>query len=151
VSRLDAAAVGITDFFLEKCITKAYRMPLRVLKNRSFARDARKGGLTDQAMCMAAVEIEAGLVDARLGGFLLKKRVAKGNRGKSAGFRTIVAHRQADRLICLFMFGKNDMENITDRERLALSELGDEYMGLTAAKLDGLVAGGVLIEVICDG
>lgn len=125
-------------------------MVLRVLKNRPFARAARKEGLTDRTMCKAAAEIEAGLIDARLGGFLLKKRVAKGGRGKSAGFRTIVAHRQGDRLICLFMFGKNDLDNITDRERLALSELGDEYMGLTVAKLDELVTKGTLIEVVCN-
>ena len=126
-------------------------MPLRVLKNRGFARDARKAGLTDEVLCKSAAEIESGLIDARLGGFLLKKRVAKGGRGKSAGFRTIVAHRQADRLVCLYVFGKNQRDNITEQERLALSEIGDEYMSLTVAKLDEMVAQGVLIEVVCDG
>ena len=120
-------------------------MPLRVLKNRGFARDARKAGLTDEVLCKAAAEIESGLIDARLGG------VAKGGRGKSAGFRTIVAHRQADRLVCLYVFGKNQRDNITEQERLALSEIGDEYMSLTVAKLDEMVAQGVLIEVVCDG
>lgn len=126
-------------------------MPLRVLKNRGFTRAAQKEGLTDTALCKASAEIESGLVDARLGGFLLKKRVAKGGRGKSAGFRTIVAHRQGDRLVCLYMFPKNQRDNITEKERLALSEIGDEYMGLTAAKLDDLVTKGILIEVKCDG
>lgn len=126
-------------------------MPLRVLKSRGFARAVQKEGLTDKSLCKAAAEIESGLIDARLGGFLLKKRVAKGSRGKSGGFRTIVAHRQGDRLVCLYMFPKNQRDNITDKERLALSEIGDVYMGLTAAKLDELVAGGVLMEVVCDG
>jgi hypothetical protein len=126
-------------------------MPLRVLKNRGFARSAQKEGLTDDALCKAVAEIESGLVDARLGGFLLKKRVAKGGRGKSGGFRTIVAHRQGDRLVCLYMFSKNQRDNISEKERLALSEIGDEYMKLTAAKLDELVAKGVLTEVVCDG
>jgi hypothetical protein len=49
------------------------------------------------------------------------------------------------------MFGKNQRDNITEQERLALSEIGDEYMSLTAAKLDDLVAKDVLIEVVCDG
>jgi hypothetical protein len=126
-------------------------MALRILKSREFDRDARKDGLTDKALRKAAAEIESGLVDARLGGFLVKKRVAKAGRGKSAGFRVIVAHRQSDRLVCLFMFQKNERDNISDRERIALSELGDQYMGLTAEKLMQLIANGTLIEVECDG
>lgn len=125
-------------------------MSLRVLKNRGFARAARKDGLTDQALCAAVAEIESGLIDARLGGSLLKKRIAKGSRGKSGGFRTIVAHRQHDRLVFLYVFGKNERDNITEQERIALSEIGDEYMSLTAEKLDELVARGSLIEVVCD-
>ena len=125
-------------------------MLLKVLKNRGFARAARKDGLTDQALCAAAAEIESGLIDARLGGSLLKKRIAKGSRGKSSGFRTIVAYRQHDRLVFLYVFGKNERDNITEQERLALSEIGDEYMRLTAENLDEMVAQGTLIEVVCN-
>ena len=74
-------------------------MALRVMKNRGFSRAARKEKLTDQMLCAAVTEIEAGLIDARLGGSLLKKRIAKGSRGKSGGYRTIVAYRQHDRLV----------------------------------------------------
>ena len=122
-------------------------MILRVLKNRGFARTARKDGLTDQALRVAVAEIEAGLVDARLGGSLLKKRIAKGSSGKSGGFRTFVAYRQHDRLVFLYMFGKNERDNITEQERSALLEIGDEYLRLTAAKLDELLVKGTLIEV----
>ena len=73
-----------------------------------------------------------------------------GNAAREAP-TTIVAHRQGDRLVCLYVFGKNQRDNITEQERLALSEIGDEYMSLTAAKLDEMVAQGVLIEVVCDG
>jgi hypothetical protein len=45
-------------------------MRVRVLKNRGFARAARKEGLTDQTLCAAATEIESGLIDARLWWFL---------------------------------------------------------------------------------
>lgn len=95
-------------------------------------------------------EIEAGLIDARLGGSLLKKRIPKGSRGKSGGFRTIVAYRQHDRLVFLYVFGKNERDNITEQERVALSEIGDEYMRLPPDKLEELVAKGTLIEVACD-
>jgi hypothetical protein len=125
-------------------------MRVRVLKNHGFARAARKEGLTDQTLCTAAAEIESGLIDARLGGCLLKKRIAKGSRGKSGGFRTIVAHRRHDRLVFLYVFGKNERDNITEQERAALSEIGDEYMHLAADKLDALVAKGTLSEVACE-
>jgi hypothetical protein len=111
--------------------------------SRGFSRSARKLGLGDGQLLAAVREIEAGLVDARLGGFLLKKRSGVAGRGKSGGLRTILAHRQADRLVFLYVFGKNDRDNITEREQQALSELGDEYMRLTADGLDGLVRRGV--------
>src|SRR5487761_2722280 len=126
-------------------------MPIRVLQNRGLARAARRERLSEQALCVAAAEIESGLIDARLGGSLLKKRVAKGNRGKSGGGPTTVAYRRHDRLVFLYVFAKNERDNITDRERLALAEIGDEYMRLSAERLDELVAAGTLIEVACDG
>lgn len=126
-------------------------MALRVLMYKGFAREAKKEGLSLKALCKAVAEIESGLVDARLGGFLLKKRVAKGNRGKSAGFRTILAHRQGDRLICLFLFQKNERDDISEQEHLALSLLGDKYMDCTSTKLDELVDIKELIEVDYNG
>lgn len=127
-------------------------MRLRILKNRGFSRAARKAGLTDQALCAAAAEIESGLIDARLGGFLLKQRIAKGGRGKSGGFRTIVAWREHDRLVFLYLFEKNERENITEAERQALAELGETYLRLTADSLNRLLAEGILTEIMChDG
>ena len=119
-------------------------MRMRVPKNRGFARTARKQGLTDQTLCLAVAEIESGLIDARLGGTLLKKRIAKGSRGKSGGFRTIVAYRRNDRLVFLYVFGKNERDNITEQERSALAELDDEYMHFDAEQLDRLAPRGHL-------
>jgi hypothetical protein len=52
------------------------------LKDPAFHRWARQEGASDGALCKAAEEIEDGLVDARLGGFLIKKRVARTGEGK---------------------------------------------------------------------
>jgi hypothetical protein len=125
-------------------------MALRVFKNRGVARAARKEGLSDLALCRAAAEIESGLIDARLGGPLLKKRIAKGSRGKSGGFRTIAAYRQRDRLVFLYVFEKKERDNITEQEREALMGLGNEYLRLSTSGLDALIGNGALIEVICD-
>jgi hypothetical protein len=48
----------------------------RVFKTRQFAKWMRKTDLTDGALCLAVREMQSGLVDADLGGDVLKKRVA---------------------------------------------------------------------------
>jgi hypothetical protein len=57
-------------------------MAIVVLKNRPFARWAKREQLTHKSLCAAVREIRNGLVDARLGGFLFKKRIAKDHKGK---------------------------------------------------------------------
>ena len=53
----------------------------RVFKIRHFSRWMRKTGLSDSALCVAVVEMERGLIDADLGGGVVKKRVALPGRG----------------------------------------------------------------------
>ena len=122
-------------------------MPVRALKDPEFDDWAQEQGLTDAMLRKAVDEVEAGLVDARLGGFLLKKRIAAPGRGKRGSYRAIVAHRQGSRLIFLYGFAKNDRDNITDKERKILSKLGDEYMSYDDAKLTSLVKKRVISEI----
>jgi hypothetical protein len=121
-------------------------MPVRVFKDIQFNRWAKREGLTDAALYDAASEIEQGLVDVRLGGFLLKKRVNDG-RGKSRGFRTILAHRQGDRLVFLFGFAKKERDNIAAKEQEALRKLGDVYMAYSDAELSKMVRDRKIFEV----
>jgi hypothetical protein len=118
-----------------------------VFQDLEFHDWAKDEGLTNEKLCEAAAEIESGLVNARLGGFLIKKRVGAAGRGKSGGYRTILAHRQGDRLVFLHGFGKNEKENISKKEKLALLKLGDHYMGLSDADMTKLVREELIIEV----
>lgn len=68
-----------------------------VFKVRDFDRWMRKTSLSDEALCVAVAEMAAGLVDADLGGGVLKKRIAVPGKGKSGGFRTLVATNKGDR------------------------------------------------------
>ena len=54
-------------------------------KTRVFARWARKEGMADRVLLAAVAEMESGLVDARLGGGLFKKRVGLPGSGKRGG------------------------------------------------------------------
>jgi hypothetical protein len=126
-------------------------MSVKVLKSRQFARWAKSEQLTGHALRLAAREIERGLVDASLGGSLLKKRISKGHKGKSGGLRTIIAYRQEHRLVFLFGFAKRDRANIDQTERQALLELGSVYMAMSEKDLSEAIRTGTLFEVPCDG
>ena len=57
----------------------------------------RKTELTDVMLCAAVAEMEEGLVDAILGGGVVKKRVATPGHGKSGGARTLLATNHINR------------------------------------------------------
>lgn len=78
----------------------------RVFKIREFNRWMRKTSLTDEALCMAVAEMAAGLVDADLGGGVVKKRVALPGKGKSGGVRTLIATNRGNRWFFVFGFEK---------------------------------------------
>lgn len=69
---------------------------MQIFKTKWFAHWANKEGLSSQALCAAVTEISQGLVDANLGGHIVKKRVALGGRGKSGGVRTLLAFKLKD-------------------------------------------------------
>ncbi len=63
----------------------------RAFKTRHFSRWMRKTELIDEALCGAVREMSQGLIDADLGGGVVKKRVGLAGRGKRGGARTLVA------------------------------------------------------------
>lgn len=122
----------------------------RVFKTKHFAKFASKAGLTDTTLCEAVKEMEQGLIDADLGGGVLKKRVALPGKGKSGSTRTIVAHRKKSHWFFVYGFEKNDRANITDRERAALQKMATDLFAYFDAGLDALVTGMNLLEICND-
>ena len=59
-----------------------------------FFKWAKSEGLSNPTLIRAAKEINQGLIDANLGGRLVKKRIARKGQGKSNGFRTIVVFQK---------------------------------------------------------
>ena len=122
----------------------------RVFKTKHFAKFTSKAGLTDVALCEAVKEMEQGLIDADLGGGVVKKRVALPGKGKSGGSRTIVAHRKKSHWFFVYGFEKNDRANITDREKVALQKLAADLFAYSEADLDALVAAKNVLEICND-
>lgn len=61
-------------------------------------------------------EIETGLVDAELGGQVVKKRGPLEGRGKRGCARTLLAYRQGDKAFFVYGFTKNERDNIDASE-----------------------------------
>ncbi len=119
----------------------------RVFKTRQFAKWMRKTDLRDDALCMAVNEMVNGLVDADLGGDVLKKRVALPGRGKRGGVRTLVATRRASRWFFVFGFEKNEKANVTSTELEALQWLAKQLLDLSVAQMEVAVQDGSLQEI----
>jgi hypothetical protein len=124
-------------------------MVRRVFKTRYFSRWMRKTSLSDQALCLAVREMAAGLIDADLGGGIVKKRVALPRRGKSGSTRTLVATNKGTRWFFLFGFEKSDRANVSDRELSALKAIATDLLRLTPNQLDESLQNNTLQE-ICD-
>ncbi|TMH68150.1 MAG: type II toxin-antitoxin system RelE/ParE family toxin [Betaproteobacteria bacterium] len=120
---------------------------MRVLKLKAFARWARKEGLADASLRVAVLEMRRGLVDADLGGGLLKKRVARPGGGKRGGYRTIVAADLRERWVFLYGFAKSERDDLDDDEVRELKRLAKSYLPLREEVLERLIDAGALIEV----
>jgi hypothetical protein len=92
---------------------------------------------------------DQGLVDADLGGGLIKQRVARPGAGKSGGYRTPLFFRAETRAIFAFGFAKSDMENIDAADQAGLKRAAKTLLAMTKAGIDQLVAGGAVVEVDC--
>jgi hypothetical protein len=122
----------------------------RVFMTRHFSRWLRKTELSESALCSAITEMANGLIDADLGGGVLKKRVAIPGCGKSGGARTLLATNRASRWFFVFGFEKNERANVTDREIEALQQLAADLLRLGPAQLDEHVRSDALKEICHD-
>jgi hypothetical protein len=120
---------------------------MRVFVIKEFSKWARTSGLTDELLCKAVDEIERGLVDADLGGHLLKKRIATKGRGKSGSVRTLVTFSKGSRTIFMYGFEKSERANITPKEIKMLQELGKFYLALTDTEIESRLKSQALKEV----
>lgn len=110
----------------------------------------RKTGLSDKALCMAVSEMESGLIDADLGGGVVKKRVSLPGRGKRGSARTLVATNKGNRWFFVFGFEKNARANISKKELEALQNIATDLLELNSNQLDVHVDNQALQEICHD-
>lgn len=110
----------------------------------------RKTELSDAALCKAVAEMDQGLIDADLGGGVMKKRVPLPGRGKSGGARTLVATNKGDRWFFLYGFAKNQRDGVSADDLEALQKLAADLLRLSPADLGAQVETGALQEICHD-
>lgn len=119
-----------------------------IYKTRQFNRWARKADLLDHLLYRAVMEIRQGLVDADLGGGIIKKRIALPGHGKRGSTRTLLATNRNDRWIFVYGFEKNERANISETELDALKFLADDLLALTEKQISEALDKGSILEVI---
>ena len=123
---------------------------MQTFKTKAFARFADHEGLEDAALCEAVRRARGGLIDADLGGGVIKQRIARKGGGRSGGFRTIVLFRRGELAFFVYGFAKSDREDLRRDELETFRLLADEYLALDRRDLAAAQAAGTIVEVICD-
>ena len=118
---------------------------MAVYKTKWFDRWARKTGLAASTLCAAVQEMKLGLVDADLGGGLVKKRIGRPGQGKRG-----VATNLGTRWVFVFGFPKSERSNIDKDEAEALKRLATHLLSLTPQSIRKAEQAGELVEVNCD-
>ena len=88
-----------------------------------------------------------GLIDADLGGGLIKQRVARKGQGKSGGYRTILAYRSGERAVFLYGFAKKQRDNIEADELEDWREIGSSLLRASMEAIERAIADDELMEV----
>jgi hypothetical protein len=120
---------------------------MHVYATKSFRRFQRKEKIVDATLWDAVVRANDGLIDANLGGGLVKQRVARKGQGKSGGYRTILAYRSRERAVFLYGFAKNQRDNIEADELEDWRAIGSSLLRASTEAIERAIADEELMEV----
>jgi hypothetical protein len=123
---------------------------LEIYKVKAFLRFARAEGIQDSRLIEAVERANAGLVDADLGGGVIKQRVARAGQGKSGGYRTLLLFRQGERAIFAYGFAKNDKDNIDRNELAAFRKAAALFLAFDEAAVKKMIESGAWSRVEMD-
>ena len=124
---------------------------MRVFKNAWFGRFARKRKISEEVIWDAVDRAEKGLVDADLGGGVIKQRIARPGEGKSKGYRSIELYRKGDKAFFVYGFPKSDLGNIRGDEEEQFKKAAKLILALSDDQIRQLIENGQFEEVKKDG
>jgi hypothetical protein len=123
---------------------------VRIFKTKSFVRYMRRSSVDDGMLCEAVKRAERGLIDADLGGEVIKQHVGRKGQGRSGGYRMLIAFRSETRSVFVYAFAKNEQDNIDDDQLQTLRELAAEWLSMSEKQIENALKGGQIDEVDYD-
>lgn len=86
---------------------------MKIYRHRCFYKWAKKEKLNKNLLIQSIHELEIGLFNAKICFGIYKKRIARTGKGKSGGFRSIIAFRANDTAFFMYGYAKNEKEDLT--------------------------------------
>jgi hypothetical protein len=123
---------------------------MRNQETKWVGRFTRRERIRDSDLAEAVRRAGRGLIDADLGGGIIKQRVARAWQGRSGGFRMLLAYREGHRAVFLYGFAKSERENIADDELETLREIGAVWLAADAQRITKAIKENALQEVRDD-
>jgi hypothetical protein len=112
-----------------------------------MVRFARHERISDRSLRDAIERAERGIIDADLGGGLIKQRVARTGQGRSGGYRMLVGYRMRDRAVFLYGFAKSEQDNIDADQLIELRKIAAGWLEETDTQIERSLEGGRLQEI----
>ncbi len=113
---------------------------MRVFKTPWFHRAARRAGIADSELCLAAHDAAGGRAND-LGGGVFKKRL---NRNLH---RAIILAKGGEQCVYVDLFAKQDQANITKADLADFRKLATIYAGFSLRQVTDALASGRLKEI----
>jgi hypothetical protein len=123
---------------------------VKVFKTKEFVRFARREKVTDARLCEAVNRAVRGLIDADLGGGLIKQRIARPGQGRSGGYRALMAFRSGHRAVFVYGFAKSERGDIGPDELEFWRRISTAFLRMDEVRLVLMIDRLELKEVSCD-
>ncbi|HEY3720506.1 MAG TPA: type II toxin-antitoxin system RelE/ParE family toxin [Roseiarcus sp.] len=120
---------------------------MRIFKTKDFSRLARQQRIGDGQLVEAVKRADRGLIDADVGGGLIKQRVPRPGQGRRGGYRVLLAFQFEARAVFLYAFAKSERENIEPDALRYWREVAATYLKLDETVLVRLITEDKLFEV----
>ena len=120
---------------------------MRIFKTKWFERFSRKNSIDDSVLIEAVDRAKNGLIDADLGGGVIKQRIARKGQGKSRGYRSIIIISYGEMAFFVFGFPKNERDNLRQDEEEEYREMARYLLSMPEKDLSEGLAKGDFLEV----
>ena len=92
---------------------------------------AKKNSISDNTLHETIKSLIDNLNVVNLGGGLYKVRTLGAGKGKSGGFRTLIAYKEMDKEIFVFGFSKAEKDNLDEDELRSFKKLAKDLLQIS--------------------